>query len=77
MLVLLIGHRRPHLGRHVSVLDLLSAIVPFLVRPDIVHEEGESGESTSGLSTHDGELGWSKVWSVLGLECLGPDDVTK
>lgn len=59
------------------LLSLLAVVIAALVRPNVVEKQQESGEGAASLSTHDGQLGRSVVRGVLGLESLGPNDVTE
>jgi len=74
-LVLLVRHGRPRLGRAVDLLVGLRGVATSLVLPDIVGEQGESGQHAARKSTHDGNLGRAVVGRIACLEGLGADDV--
>jgi hypothetical protein len=81
MLVLLVGKRSPHLGRHEGSLGrlLLSAggRVAALVGPNVVQVQDKSNERAAGLGAHDGNLGRPKVGSIASLEGLRTDDIAE
>lgn len=76
-LVLPIRHSRPNLGRHISILHLLGAVITSLVCPDIVHEQQKRGQRTTSLSAHDSKFGGPEFGGVFGLECLRANDVAE
>ena len=75
-LVLSISHPSPGFRRREYSLSLLLAHrAASLVLPDVVQEESEGRQGTSGLGTHKSELSRMIFRCIATLKCLRADDV--
>lgn len=77
LLVLLVRHGCPDVGRHEGLLLLLAMVVAFLIRPDVIEEQSNGGDGATDLGAHDGQLSRAEVGGILGLKGLGAYNVAE